>query len=146
MTTACTRRRRGGPWGRWRSSGPTPRVKVLVRHAGMGPGAGFREAVIAGAVGTRAIPTWTLDGLVEVGAAGVSKARPEADGPGAGHRARADVIAFGDMPNDLPMMPWAGTSYAMANAHPDVRSAADSVAPSHDEDGVAVVLERVFGL
>ena len=30
----------------------------------------------------------------------------------------ADVVAFGDMPNDLPMLTWAGTSYAMANAHP----------------------------
>ena len=56
------------------------------------------------------------------------------------------MIAFGDMPNDLPMLSWAGTSYAMANGHPDVRAAADHVAPPHDEDGVAVVLERVYGL
>ena len=41
----------------------------------------------------------------------------------------ADVIAFGDMPNDLPMLAWAGTSYAMANAHPTVLEAADHVAP-----------------
>ena len=33
--------------------------------------------------------------------------------------AAADVVAFGDMPNDLPMLAWAGTSYAMANAPPD---------------------------
>ena len=57
-----------------------------------------------------------------------------------------DVVAFGDMPNDLPMLTWAGTSYAMANGHADVRGAADHVAPGNDEDGVAVVLERVFGL
>ena len=31
-----------------------------------------------------------------------------------------DVIAFGDMPNDLPMLTWAGHSYAMANGHPAV--------------------------
>ena len=58
----------------------------------------------------------------------------------------ADVIAFGDMPNDLPMLAWAGTSYAMANAHPTVRAAADHVAPGHDEDGVAQVLAGVFDL
>ena len=40
-----------------------------------------------------------------------------------------DVVAFGDMPNDLPMLEWAGTSYAMANAHPSVRELADHLAP-----------------
>ena len=58
----------------------------------------------------------------------------------------ADVIAFGDMPNDLPMLTWAGTSYAMADAHPTVIAAADHVAPGNDEDGVATVLAGVFDL
>ena len=53
------------------------------------------------------------------------------------------MIAFGDMPNDLPMLGWAGTPYAMANAHPTVLAAADHVAPGHDEDGVARVLAGV---
>ncbi|MGZ6753442.1 MAG: HAD family hydrolase, partial [Nocardioides sp.] len=57
-----------------------------------------------------------------------------------------DVVAFGDMPNDLPMLAWAGTSYAMADAHPTVTAAADHVAPGHDEDGVARVLAGVFDL
>ena len=52
----------------------------------------------------------------------------------------ADVVAFGDMPNDLPMLAWAGTSYAMANAHPTVLEAAGRIAPANDEDGVARVL------
>src|SRR5690606_19581352 len=56
-----------------------------------------------------------------------------------------EVVAFGDMPNDIPMLDWAGTSYAMANAHPEVRRAADRVAPAHDEDGVARVLDEIFG-
>ena len=134
----------GSPSGPLEDLWTDPAVKVLVRHAGMDP-VRFREAVIA-AVGTRAIPTWTLDGLMEISAPGVTKgsalvALAEELGVEA-----TDVIAFGDMPNDLPMLTWAGTSYAMANAHPDVRSAADHVAPSHDEDGVAVVLERVFDL
>jgi hydroxymethylpyrimidine pyrophosphatase-like HAD family hydrolase len=56
----------------------------------------------------------------------------------------ADVVAFGDMPNDLPMLEWAGTSYAVANAHPTVLAAADHVAPHHEDDGVAVTLARIF--
>ena len=56
------------------------------------------------------------------------------------------MVAFGDMPNDLAMLEWAGTSYAMANAHPTVLAQADHVAPAHDEDGVAAVLEQLFGL
>ena len=60
--------------------------------------------------------------------------------------AAADVVAFGDMPNDLPMLAWAGTSYAMANAHPSVLEAVDHVAPSNDEDGVAQVLAGIFDL
>jgi hypothetical protein len=54
------------------------------------------------------------------------------------------VIAFGDMPNDLPLMRWAGTSCAVANAHPDVLAAATHVIGSNDADGVAEYLERIF--
>jgi hydroxymethylpyrimidine pyrophosphatase-like HAD family hydrolase len=50
------------------------------------------------------------------------------------------------MPNDLPMLGWAGTSYAMANAHPTVRELAEHVAPSNEEDGVASVLAEIFAL
>ena len=60
--------------------------------------------------------------------------------------AAAEVIAFGDMPNDLAMLTWAGRSFAMADAHPEVRACAGDVAPSHEEDGVARVLAEVFDL
>ena len=53
-------------------------------------------------------------------------------------------MAFGDMPNDLPMLAWAGHAYAMANAHPTVRDAAPHLAPANDEDGVAQVIERLL--
>ena len=56
----------------------------------------------------------------------------------------ADAVAFGDMPNDLPMLAWAGHAVAVANAHPDVLAAADEVTASNDESGVALVLERLF--
>jgi hydroxymethylpyrimidine pyrophosphatase-like HAD family hydrolase len=49
------------------------------------------------------------------------------------------------MPNDLPMLEWAGTAYAMANAHRDVLEAVELKTSSNDEDGVAQVLEQLFG-
>ena len=54
-----------------------------------------------------------------------------------------EVVAFGDYPNDLPMLEWAGYAVAVANAHPDVLAAADEVTASNADDGVAVVLERL---
>ena len=56
----------------------------------------------------------------------------------------AEVIAFGDMPNDIPMLSWAGTSYAMADAHPSVHEIADRTAPSSADEGVAQVLEHLL--
>jgi Cof subfamily protein (haloacid dehalogenase superfamily) len=57
----------------------------------------------------------------------------------------ADVLVFGDMPNDLPMFTWAGWGrVAVANAHPSVRALADEVTLSNDEDGVAVWLDRLL--
>ena len=54
------------------------------------------------------------------------------------------VTAFGDMPNDLPLLTWAGTSCAVANAHPMVIAAATHVIGSNDEDGVAAYLEQLY--
>ncbi|MET8150041.1 HAD family hydrolase [Actinoplanes sp. NPDC049668] len=57
----------------------------------------------------------------------------------------ADVLVFGDMPNDLPMFAWAGWSrVAVRNAHPTVLAVADEVTLSNDEDGVAVYLDRLL--
>ena len=56
----------------------------------------------------------------------------------------ADVAAFGDMPNDLPMLGWAGRGVAVANAHPDVLAAADAVTASNVDDGVAAHLEHLL--
>ena len=54
------------------------------------------------------------------------------------------VVAFGDAPNDLPTLRWAGLGIAVANAHPAVLAEADDVAPSNEDDGVAVLLERLL--
>jgi HAD superfamily hydrolase (TIGR01484 family) len=82
--------------------------------------------------------------LVEVSAAGVSKASALADLAAERGIPPAAAVALGDMPNDLSMLAWAGTSYAVANAHPDVLAAADQVIASNDEDGVAQVIDRLF--
>ena len=60
--------------------------------------------------------------------------------------AAEEVVAFGDMPNDVAMLQWAGTSYAMANAHPAAVAVAAATAPSHEDDGVAAVLSELFDL
>jgi hydroxymethylpyrimidine pyrophosphatase-like HAD family hydrolase len=48
------------------------------------------------------------------------------------------------MPNDLPMLTWAGRSYGVANAHPDVLAAVTGHTASNDDDGVARILEHLF--
>jgi Cof subfamily protein (haloacid dehalogenase superfamily) len=81
--------------------------------------------------------------FVEVGPAGLTKAIALAalcERMGIDAR---EVIAFGDMPNDLPMLQWAGTGIAVANAHPDVLAAIATRTSTNDEDGVALVLERL---
>ena len=46
---------------------------------------------------------------------------------------------------DVAMVAWAGHGVAVANAHPAVLEVADEVAASNDDDGVAIVLERLLG-
>ncbi|MBQ9941492.1 MAG: HAD family phosphatase [Christensenellaceae bacterium] len=50
--------------------------------------------------------------------------------------------AFGDFENDIPMFRFCGLSFAMGNAHEDVRRAATLVAPPNSSDGVAQMLEQ----
>ena len=86
------------------------------------------------------------DTLLEISAPGVSKASAlERLATERGVEA-AQVVAFGDQPNDLPMLRWAGLSYAVANAHPWVLDAVHAHAPSVDDEGVAHVLNELLGL
>jgi Cof subfamily protein (haloacid dehalogenase superfamily) len=82
------------------------------------------------------------DCLVEVSALGVSKAATLAELAAERGIEPSDVIAFGDMPNDLEMLTWAGRGYAMSGGHPDALAAADDTAPPCSEDGVAQVIEE----
>ncbi|BCJ59502.1 HAD family hydrolase [Micromonospora endophytica] len=123
-----------------------PAVKLLAR-AEEHPDPERFTALVAGAVAGLAEATHSsYSGLVEISAAGVTKA--------AGlawycHRLgvdASDVLAFGDMPNDVPMLTWAGRAVAVANAHPAVLAVADDVTSANSVDGVATYLEKVFGV
>ena len=118
-------------------------VKMLARHRGM---TGDQLLAVARtALGDRATLTHSSnDGLLEISAVGVSKASGLAAFAQERGVTAEDVIAFGDMPNDLPMLAWAGHAVAMANAHLEVLDVADEVTGSNDDDGVAAVLERWF--
>jgi Cof subfamily protein (haloacid dehalogenase superfamily) len=84
------------------------------------------------------------DVLLEMSAAGVSKgaalARIATDLGVAADR----VAACGDMPNDVPMLAWAGVGLGVASAHPRVLAAADAVIPDPEHDGVAQVIDAVL--
>ncbi|MGH3854623.1 MAG: Cof-type HAD-IIB family hydrolase [Pseudonocardiaceae bacterium] len=86
----------------------------------------------------------TRHGLIEISAPGVTKATGLARLASELGVAPADVLAVGDMPNDLSMLRWAGCGVAMANAHPTVLEAADEVTTRNSEDGLALVVERWF--
>ena len=120
-----------------------PAVKMLVRCQELGSDA--MVAALAPVLGDTADLTFSHPrGLVEISAPGVTKATGLAEvarrfGVGA-----PDVVAFGDMPNDLEMLRWAGHGVAMGNAHPALLEVADEVTASNGEDGLALVLERWF--
>ena len=82
--------------------------------------------------------------MLEISAPGVTKASALAWLAESLGVQAADVIAFGDMPNDVPMLVWAGVGYAMTGGHPEAIAAATHQAPPCAEDGVAQVLEGLF--
>jgi len=97
-----------------------------------------------------------LDGLVSLTHSAPRVALIEMASPGvdksvtlARHAARlgidaADVVAFGDMPNDIGMLTWAGTGFAVGSGQPRVMAAADRVIGTVEEDSVARALEELL--
>ena len=89
--------------------------------------------------------TYSMDeGLIELSHPGINKASGASVLAAEYGIAPSQVIAFGDMPNDLEMLAWAGMGVAMANSAPALLDAADYVTASNEEDGVAQVLEHWF--
>lgn len=74
--------------------------------------------------------------VIEILAAGVNKAAALEELAYALGVKADEVVAFGDYPNDLPMLAWAGRSIAPANAHPEVLASVDEITASNDDDGV----------
>lgn len=56
----------------------------------------------------------------------------------------ADVIAFGDAENDIPMLQTAGVGVAMGNAAEMVKTVSDMVTGSNNEDGIAEALDKLL--
>jgi Cof subfamily protein (haloacid dehalogenase superfamily) len=120
-----------------------PATKLLVRHDRM---TSAELVSVAMDVLDHAVDVTfsTNQGLIEFSARGVTKAFGLAGVCRLLDLPARDVIAFGDMPNDVEMLRWAGHGVAMANAHPDALAVADEIAAPNSEDGVAQVLERWF--
>lgn len=121
-----------------------PISKVLARQEGASPDELLARAREALGPKVATLTHSSTDGLLEISAFGVTKATTLAQVIDDHGYAAADVVAFGDMPNDLAMLEWAGHGVAVANAHPEVLAAVDEVTASNDDDGVAQVLERLF--
>lgn len=58
--------------------------------------------------------------------------------------AASEVAAMGDMPNDIPMIKWAGIGGAVANAHDWVKQAADIHLPTNDDHAFAYLVDYVL--
>jgi len=119
-----------------------PVAKLLVRH----PEMPLKLLIpIAEAVaGDDAEVTRSGPETLEISAGGVTKASTmellcRQEGVTA-----AEVVAIGDMVNDLSLLNWAGHAVAVANAHGEVLAVADEVTGSNDEDGVAAYVERLL--
>ncbi len=104
--------------------------------------AGRVQTELEGRFGERMAVTRSHEMIVEGNPAGVSKGDAlrrlavHLDIP------QAEVMAVGDQLNDLTMLTWAGVGVAMGNAIPEVKRAADWIAPAVDEDGAAAAIER----
>jgi Cof subfamily protein (haloacid dehalogenase superfamily) len=119
----------------------SPAVKLLIRKAGA------RSSDMADAlamhVGLQGDITYSTDnGLVEIVPLGISKASGIEEVARPADIGAEQAIAFGDMPNDVPMLTWAAHGVAMGNAHPQVLAVADEVTATNNDDGLARVLER----
>ncbi|MFJ6076597.1 Cof-type HAD-IIB family hydrolase [Streptomyces sp. NPDC093065] len=120
-----------------------PVLKILAFHPDLEPDSFLRLARLA--VGDRANVTRSSpSALLEINGLGVSKATTLALYCSERGISPEEVVAFGDMPNDIEMLNWAGRSYAMGNAHPDVIAAASEHTVANNDDGVAVVIEQIL--
>ncbi|WP_017571182.1 HAD-IIB family hydrolase [Nocardiopsis halotolerans] len=123
----------------------SPVTKLLVRSSDT-PVHLLHEAAVA-AVGSLAEITYSgAHGLLELSAPGVNKGSTLAMVCERWGVSAEEVVAFGDMPNDVSALSWAGAGYAMASGHPDLLDPALGlrVAPASNDDGVGRVIEQLL--
>jgi len=118
-------------------------VKILIR-----PEPGTGQAVVdyfATRFGREfTLTSSTNDGLIEISRFGITKGSVIAGIAAGWGIDPACAVAFGDMPNDIEMLRWAGHSVAMGNADGTVKAIATETAGHHDRSAVAEILERWF--
>ena len=120
-----------------------PAVKLLAKDRTATPDE-FMYAAAVALAGRCTVTHSSRTALLEISAHGVTKATGLAQVAQSMGIESSEVAAIGDMPNDLPMYEWAGHTFAVANAHPAVREAADHIVGSNDEDAVAQLIESVL--
>lgn len=129
------------------TDGADPVGKLLARLPGLSPDGADDDAffgMVTSAVGEGAQLAYSgAVGLAELSPPGVTKASALARWCARNDVGPESVWAFGDMPNDLPMLTWAGRGIAVANAHGTVRAATPHFTASNDDDGVAQMLETL---
>lgn len=122
-----------------------PMVKLLARHDRLsGDEMVARARDVVGGVATVTHSGADTAGMLEISGPDVTKASALARLAATLGTGPEGTVAFGDMPNDLPMLAWAGHAVAVANAHAEVRAVADEITGSNDDDGVALVVERLL--
>jgi Cof subfamily protein (haloacid dehalogenase superfamily) len=110
------------------------REQMLVLEAAL-------AARLGGEISTHVLRSPKYSGFMcEIAPGGVTKwsaIRRLAAGWGIGEH---EICAVGDDVNDIPMIRAAGLGIAMGNALPEVKEAADRIAPSQEEDGLVTVV------
>lgn len=118
-----------------------PVLKLMVRCPHL-TSAQMLELLTPAIPANRAKMTFSIgEGLLEISAPGISKAG------GLAKICQVDparIVAFGDMPNDIELLTYAGRGVAMGNAHPLVLAAAPYTTATNDEDGLAQFLEPFY--
>lgn len=121
-----------------------PAVKMLLRHEGLSAPEMFNILTPFLDPDVAHVTFSMNEGLLEVAAPGVTKALGVSTLATMHGIDQSEVIAFGDMPNDIEMLAWAGIGVAMGNARDSVKDVADFVTGTNNDGGIAQVLERWF--
>lgn len=100
---------------------------------------------LAASLPAGAVPHLSGEGYLEITTPGADKSHALAELCADLGIALEEVAAVGDGPNDLGMFDLVGVSVAMANASEAVRSRADLVTSTNDDDGLARAIDALLG-